>query len=169
MKKLVMFSGMASFLLISLFGCGQSNKGENAETISDTMLAMQQQAIAQNMARKTMEDQDKPITSIPEGVSVTDDSIEIKNGKVTVVDFGATWCGPCNMMHPLFESAEQEYGKDLNFVSIDVDQYPSLSSKYDITNIPCFVVLDSNGKELKRKIGGMSESEFMSFIKSNLK
>lgn len=72
-----------------------------------------------------------------------------------VVDFSASWCGPCQQMAPMVERlARQGYP----ILSIDVDQRPDLKRKYRITSLPTFVLF-VDGKEQKRQVGAMPESE----------
>ena len=61
-------------------------------------------------------------------------------GKV-IVDFYATWCGPCKMIKPKFESMESEY-KDFKFCEADVDACDEFSEKLNIINVPFFVVFE---------------------------
>lgn len=87
-----------------------------------------------------------------------------RNGKPTVVDFSATWCGPCKVMKPIFESLADELGDKFNFVSIDVDENPELANKYQIQSIPAFVFLDEDGIEGDRKVGSCSKGELRDLI-----
>ena len=64
-----------------------------------------------------------------------------------VVDFYATWCGPCKMFGPIFEETSSEC--DFNFVKLDVDKSSDIAREYGVMSIPT-VILFENGKELKR-------------------
>lgn len=75
-----------------------------------------------------------------------------------VIDFYATWCGPCKQIAPLFEVLKGEYGDRIEFRSIDVDQEPEMAARYGISSIPTFVFLDAYGKEVKRVMGADSEA-----------
>ncbi len=57
-----------------------------------------------------------------------------------VVDFSATWCGPCKMLAPVLEQISEEM-TDVNFFNVDVDEAPELAESFGITNIPALVVL----------------------------
>ena len=92
----------------------------------------------------------------------------ISANKVSVVDFSATWCGPCRMMVPVVEDLAEKHKNDYVFYSIDVDGSEELAEKYNITVVPTFIVF-SNGKELGRTSGYMEASELDKFIKSQLK
>ena len=59
---------------------------------------------------------------------------------VTVVDFWADWCGPCKMQTPVLEALDQEYGDQVKFASLDVDQNQELAQSLGIMSIPSMVV-----------------------------
>lgn len=79
-----------------------------------------------------------------------------------VVDFYATWCGPCKMFGPIFEEVSEE--SDINFVKLDVDKNDDIARKYGVMTIPT-VILFKNGEEVKKHIGFMSKEELEEFIK----
>lgn len=86
---------------------------------------------------------------------VDNDSTLTANGKnlPTVIDFYATWCGPCNAIRPVFEDLEKEYSSSVRFVSVNVDHEQELANKYGVESIPTFVFLDSEGHEVGRQVG----------------
>lgn len=79
-----------------------------------------------------------------------------------VVDFFATWCGPCKMFGPIFENASSK--SDINFVKLDVDNYSDVARKYGVMSIPT-IIRFKNGKEVKRFTGFMNENELNDFLK----
>ena len=79
-----------------------------------------------------------------------------------VVDFYATWCGPCRMFGPVFEEVSKD--EDFNFVKLDVDKYSDIARQYGVMSIPT-VILFENGNEVKRFTGFMSKDEFIEFLK----
>lgn len=79
-----------------------------------------------------------------------------------VVDFSASWCGPCKMFGPIFEEISNGY--DFNFVKLDVDKANDVAREYGVMSIPT-VILFENGKEVKRFTGFMSKDDFNSFLK----
>ncbi len=85
----------------------------------------------------------------------------IKNKKV-VVDFFATWCGPCKMFGPIFEKVAEDV--DIPFVKVDTDKHEDIARTYGIMSIPTILLLD-NGKVIKKHIGFLNEYELKEFIK----
>ena len=74
-----------------------------------------------------------------------------KEGLV-LVDFYATWCGPCKMMAPVLEELAEELKDDVTIAKIDVDEESELASEYRISSIPTLVLL-KNGKPVDSAIG----------------
>lgn len=74
-----------------------------------------------------------------------------KDGLV-LVDFYATWCGPCKMMTPVLEELAEELKDDVTIAKIDVDEESDLASEYRISSIPTLVLL-KNGKPVDSAIG----------------
>ena len=86
---------------------------------------------------------------------------EIKEGKV-LVDFNASWCGPCQMLKPVLEQLSEDR-KDIKFISIDTDQEEELARNFGIMSIPCLILFEE-GKEVKKAIGFQSKSDLEEFI-----
>ena len=76
-----------------------------------------------------------------------------------VLDFSATWCGPCRQLAPTIETLEKEYAGKVVFEKIDVDQNSELAGKYGIEAIPTLVYLDALGQEIERTTGIVSETD----------
>ena len=85
---------------------------------------------------------------------------EIATGKV-LVDFNATWCGPCRMLKPILE--EFSDNATVKVCSIDTDQNENLARNYNIYSIPCLILFE-NGREVKRNIGLLSLDELKEFV-----
>lgn len=88
---------------------------------------------------------------------------EIQNGKV-LIDFYASWCGPCRMLSPVIEELEEE-GKlnNINVIKVDVDQLPELASKYNVFSIPNLFLLD-NGKIINNQLGYQNKIQLLAFL-----
>ncbi|HPZ23393.1 MAG TPA: thioredoxin [Bacilli bacterium] len=87
---------------------------------------------------------------------------EISKGKV-LVDFNATWCGPCKMMAPILEATSGEV-KDIKFAGLDIDDNEDIAIKYNVMSIPT-LILFVDGKEIKRSVGLISHDELIDFLK----
>ena len=64
----------------------------------------------------------------------------INSGKPTLVDFFATWCGPCKMQSPILEQLKNKVGDAATIVKIDVDRNPELSAKYQVRSVPTLII-----------------------------
>ncbi len=100
------------------------------------------------------------------------DSKELKNmlslHEISVIDFSATWCGPCRMMAPIVEDAADKNKGKYYFYNIDIDSSEELASEYKIQFVPTFVVF-KRGKEVARTSGYMDYEDFIKFIENAIK
>lgn len=100
-----------------------------------------------------------------ENVENQDDSIaqtaqpDKSQGKIVVLDFFATWCGPCKKMAPDMEKMEKKYAGKIEFRKIDIDQEPELAQQYNITGVPTIVVLSPDGNILDSTVGVQTADE----------
>lgn len=83
----------------------------------------------------------------------------------TVVDFYATWCGPCKMLSPIFEELSNEI-KSTEFVKVNVDEHEDLCKEYKVMSIPT-IILFENGIEIKRNVGFIPKEKLKDFIENN--
>lgn len=82
----------------------------------------------------------------------------IKEGKC-LIDFYATWCGPCRMLAPVLEELDDE----INIIKVDVDEHPELTQKYGVMSIPTLVFLN-NGEEKEQVVGFRDKDELKGII-----
>jgi len=91
---------------------------------------------------------------------------EIVNGdKPVLVDFFATWCGPCKAMSPLVESVGKELLGQVRVLKIDVDKNQSLAAQYQVKAVPTFMIY-KKGKVVWRNAGGVDKATLMQQLKS---
>ena len=94
------------------------------------------------------------------------DSAEFNNetakGKV-LVDFFATWCGPCKMLSPVLEKVASEH-EDLIILKVDVDEVGDVAAQYGIRSIPTLILFE-DGKAVDMKLGFMPEESVLRFAK----
>ena len=89
----------------------------------------------------------------------------IENG-VCVVDFFATWCGPCKMLAPVFEELSGEM-EEVNFFKVDVDQALDIARKYAITTVPTMIIF-KDGEVVDKMIGFLPKEHIKSKIQTQL-
>ena len=92
---------------------------------------------------------------------------EAMTAPVAVVDFNATWCGPCRMLAPVLEEISEVYGDKVSFYSVDVDESPILAMEYRVNSVPCLVLL-KDGKFTDQSIGFRPEPQLTAWIDSHL-
>ncbi|MBR3882049.1 MAG: thioredoxin [Clostridia bacterium] len=83
----------------------------------------------------------------------------LNSNKLTVVDFFATWCGPCQMLAPVLEKLSKEQN-DLNIFKIDIDESVELAIKYQVEVVPTLVIF-KNGNPVKTLEGFRTEKELL--------
>jgi thioredoxin 1 len=74
------------------------------------------------------------------------------DGRTTLMDFYADWCGPCRMMKPVVHELSEELRGKVNVMEINVDASPDLSRQFNVQGIPCFIVT-RDGREVGRQVG----------------
>ena len=84
----------------------------------------------------------------------------INSSTPTLVDFYATWCGPCKMQTPILHEFKEELGNKVNIVKVDVDQNPELASEYAVQSIPTLIMFKNGG--LKEKMVGLTTKATLS-------
>ena len=87
----------------------------------------------------------------------------INSGQLVLVDFFATWCQPCKMMHPILEQLKAAVGDKLRIIKVDVDKHNEIAAQYRIQSVPT-LMLFRNGEGLYRNSGVMDKAELMALL-----
>ena len=92
----------------------------------------------------------------------------ISGDQLVLVDFFATWCQPCKMMHPILEQVKEVLGERIRIIKVDVDKYGVTASLYRIQSVPT-LMLFRRGEVLWRTSGVMQKSELLATIDTFLR
>ncbi len=94
---------------------------------------------------------------------------KIKNSdKLVVIDFFATWCGPCKMLTPIFESLSNEMSDKVDFGKIDIDRSLEVAQEFNIVSVPTMIIF-KNGKMVEKMVGFTPKEQLKSKIQAHLK
>ena len=99
-------------------------------------------------------------------IEINDESFEnevLKSDKITLVDFWATWCGPCQMMGPVVEEISKELDGKVKVAKVNVDENPNLAEQYDVMSIPNFVLF-KNGAVVNQAVGAVGKEGLLNLI-----
>ena len=92
---------------------------------------------------------------------------EVRKSKAAVVDFSATWCGPCQMLAPILDELSGEVDS-VDFYNVDVDENPDLAREFRIMNIPAVVAL-KDGQIVGQQIGFVPKEDLKNFVEGAFK
>lgn len=88
---------------------------------------------------------------------------EVTKAKLAVVDFSATWCGPCRMLEPVLEEVSEDLAGKVEFYNADVDENMKLAMQYDVQSVPALIIM-KDGKVADRTVGFQPKASIMEFI-----
>lgn len=92
---------------------------------------------------------------------------EVRKSKAAVVDFSATWCGPCQMLAPILDELSGEVDS-VDFYNVDVDENHDLAREFRIMNIPAVVAL-KDGQIVGQQIGFVPKEDLKNFVEGSFK
>lgn len=92
-----------------------------------------------------------------------------QKGMISIVDFEASWCGPCKMMKPVWKTLEREYKGKIAFVHLDIDQHPDIAQVLQIRSVPTQILFDRKCKFIDTHSGYLSEEDLRTTFESVLK
>ena len=91
----------------------------------------------------------------------------LQDSRLVIVDFWATWCGPCRMLSPLLDEVEEEMADKIVVVKVNVDDADEIAAQFRIMNIPTLLFL-KNGQIVDKTVGAMPKSALIERINANL-
>jgi len=134
-----------------------SNAVPSSEGISDKVI---NNNIKKDAEKQTGSTNIAENTAIEKVTELTDKNFNktIKSG-IVLVDFWASWCGPCRMQGPIIDELAKEMGNKVKITKLNVDQYNAISLEYNVKNIPTIIIF-KDGKPVHRFVG-LQKKEFL--------
>ena len=91
----------------------------------------------------------------------------LQDPRLVIVDFWATWCGPCRMLSPLLDEVEEEMADKITVVKVNVDDADEIAAKFRIMSIPTLLFF-KNGEVVDKTVGAMPKNTLAERINSNI-
>ena len=141
-RKFMIMLGAAT-VMAGISSCSGSNQKADEATEAPATEATEAAAPAAN-----------PVIELAKGATITP-----AEGKGVVIDFNATWCGPCKKFGPHFEAVAAANQAKADFYSVDVDIHPELAAQYGVQSIPMVAYIAPDGK-VNTTVGYLDEAQF---------
>lgn len=169
MKKIFVMA-MAAAAVMGAASCAKTQ--EAAQTAKDVLETSAEATT--DAAKETVAEVNDAIEAAKGGVVDLDDDNAYRPGtkvkELTILDFNATWCGPCRMLAPVFEDAAKTYEGKVRFVSVDIDKCTETAQAFGVEAVPTVVFLRPDGKS-ERFVGTndlLPASKFDELVKKSL-
>lgn len=131
-------------IVLSLISCACSNKNDNVASTQSGEVPSNATALTSDLSTNTAIDTNRV-------------AVDEKYDKIMVVDFYATWCGPCKAMAPTMEAMEKKYSNKIEFNKVDIDQSPEIAQEFNVTAVPTIVVISRTGDIIETLVGLQSK------------
>ena len=168
MKKLIILS-----ILALPFAACFSPQGDTSSNINDIIPKKENNINAEEALEAIV-----PYENNGKVIELTDETfntlcIEMETNEIIcpvpfIIDYNATWCGPCRQLAPVLAKLQQEYGNNMQVFSVDIDKCPKAASMFEFDAIPTMIFVDNDGN-WKQITGGLPETELRKAIKEHLK
>lgn len=145
MKRLATFTAILCMSILNLAACGNSNSKKSADTDNATVIELSSEDFNSKVFNINAED------------------LKYLGDKPALIDFNATWCGPCKRIAPILEELAAEYGGQIVIYKVDVDNCGDIARAFDIQSIPAILYVPTEG-EPQMTIGSRTKSQFMEEI-----
>ncbi len=146
----IMISAAVAVASFGMVSCGAKQDAKATDDAAETAV----EAVAEQPAAAVVELQKG------EGIAPAD-------GKLVVIDFNATWCGPCKQFAPNFHAVAEKNADKAVFYSVDVDVHPELAPQYEVQSIPMVVYIKPDGTT-DSSVGYMDEAQFAEAVAAHL-
>lgn len=97
--------------------------------------------------------------------NIKDFERKVSTGELVVVDFHATWCGPCKMLGPVVDKIAKEH-EEFNIIKVNIDNFPELTEKFKVQTVPTIIFI-KNKEEIERHSGFLPEAQLLSKIETH--
>lgn len=151
-KRILLSACVLGTLAAGMVSCGAKQNGNDTATEAEQTEAVADEA----------EPAAGAVIELKEG-----ETIAPADGKLVVIDFNATWCGPCKQFAPHFDAVATENAGKAVFYSVDVDVHPELAAQYGVESIPMVVYIKPDGTT-DSTVGYMDKSQFAAAVAAAL-
>ena len=149
---------MAIVAMMSSCGCRQADK--TTEVASDSV-AVEETVKGDTLSNVAGSESTEAVKELKDSAQL------VVADKPIIIDFNATWCGPCKQFAPHFHAVAEKYADKALFYSVDTDKWPNVATAFKVEGIPMIAIVTKDGKTVTRT-GYMEESEFEEFVKGNI-
>lgn len=153
---------MAIVAMMSSCGSSQADKATGAT--GDSVVAAEETVKSDTLSKVAEATEATEAGAVKE---LKDSAQLVVADKPIIIDFNATWCGPCKQFAPHFHAVAEKYADKALFYSVDTDKWPNVATAFKVEGIPMVAIVTKDGKTVTRT-GYMEEADFEKFVKENI-